>query len=161
MALEKIILIEVAKTLNDTVRGFYVDAEALKTAMFSDNPPTRKTVLDTLRDLLSDADEKDMKASFEKAKYYIIKNIADNQLTTQKIAEYAGVSERVLVTLFKENAEKVLEDYMKDKHFAFYCLYRNGKQMNSKWVRKLFPHSFKHAPQKGLGYTVTLKGEVR
>lgn len=29
------------------------------------------------------------------------------------------------------------------------------------WLETYFPHSFKHASQKGLGYTVTLKGEVR
>ena len=38
-ALEKILLIETAKELNDKVRGFYINSEELKTALFSENPP--------------------------------------------------------------------------------------------------------------------------
>lgn len=112
VALEKILLTEVAKNLNDTVAEFYIDCDKLKEALFSDNPPTRKTVLDTFRDILCEAAEKGGRTAFSKAKNYIEKNISDNQLSVASVAEYTGLSQSELVKLFRENADMKPGEYI-------------------------------------------------
>jgi len=112
VALEKILLIEAAKALNDTVRGFYIDCEKLKEALFSDNPPTRKTVFDSMRDILRDASTEDEKTAYEKAKDYIKRNILSSQLSVRETARYAGINERLLIRLFKENEGKTAGEYI-------------------------------------------------
>ena len=112
VALEKILLIEAAKALNDSVRGFYIDCEKLKEALFSDNPPTRKTVFDSMRDILCDAATENEKVAFEKAKAYIKRNLLSEQLSVRETARYAGVNERLLIRLFKENEGKTAGGYI-------------------------------------------------
>lgn len=113
VALEKIILIETAKTLNDSVAGFYIDTDNLTMAMFSDNPPTRKTVLDSFRDILCDAECKSKELSFEKAVHYIKRNLADSQLSVSSVAEFVGVTEKELGRLFYDHADKTPAEYIR------------------------------------------------
>lgn len=112
VALEKILLIEIAKALNDSVKGFYLDCEKLKEALFSDNPPTRKTVFDSMRDILAESSEENERIAYEKARDYIKRNLLSNQLSVGKTSEYAGVSERTLIRLFKENEGKTAGEYI-------------------------------------------------
>ena len=112
VALEKILLTEVAKALNDSVRGFYIDVESLRSSLFSENPPNRKTVLDSFRDILCDAGKEDREIAFEKALYYILMNLTDTQLSVSAAAEYSGVSESVLISIFREKEGKTVGDYI-------------------------------------------------
>ena len=103
-ALEKILLIETAKELNDKVRGFYINAEEMKTILFSEKPPASEEIVTNLCLAMNDvASEKRLNA-YEKARDYIKRNLTDNQLTTLKVAEYAGVTQSVLAKLFSRNA---------------------------------------------------------
>ncbi len=112
VALEKILLTEVAKILNDSVGGFYMDCGKLKEALFSENPPTRKTVFDAMRDILRDAQQEDRERIFEKAAEYIRKNLSDSQLTVSLAAEYSGVSESVLIKIFRQHAGRTPGEYI-------------------------------------------------
>ena len=112
VALEKILLTETAKALNDSVKGFYLECEKLKEALFSDNPPTRKTVFDSFRDILAEVAEESEKTAYIKAKDFIKSNILSSQLSVGIASEYAGVSERTLIRLFKENDGKTAGEYI-------------------------------------------------
>ena len=112
VALEKILLTEMAKELNDSVRGFYIDTDSLKKALFSENPPTRKTVFDSFRDILLDASKEDNERAYEKATDYIKKNFTDTQLSADKVSEYVGISEKNLIKLFREKDSKTVSEYI-------------------------------------------------
>ncbi len=103
-ALEKILLIETAKELNDKVRGFYIDAEEMKKALFSDNPPASEEVVNHLCLAMNDAASLERLNAYEKAQEYINRKVTDNQLTTRSAAEYAGVTQSTLAKLFFRNA---------------------------------------------------------
>lgn len=103
-ALEKILLIETAKELNDRVRVFYIDAEKLKTALFSENPPASEDVVNEFCMAMNNAAASRRLNAYEKARKYIDRNLTDNQLTTLKAAEYAGVTQSTLAKLFSRNA---------------------------------------------------------
>ncbi len=103
-AFEKILLIETAKELNDRVRGFYIDAEQMKTVLFSENPPTSEEVVNSLCLAMNDAASLERLNAYEKAQEYINHNLTDNQLTTGAAAEYAGVTQSTLAKLFSRNA---------------------------------------------------------
>lgn len=111
-ALEKILLVQTAKLLNDTVSGFYLDSENLAAQLFSQTPPARDTVLDTMCTLICDAAQENRLYAFEKAAEYIRCNLCDNQLTIKAAAEYAGVSQSALVKLFMQNAGVKPLDYL-------------------------------------------------
>lgn len=111
-ALEKILLIEVAKELNDSVRGFYIDTESLKMALFSENPPTRKTVFDSFRDILLDASREDCERVYEKAKGYIKNTLTDLQLSAYSVSEYVGTDSKNLVKIFREKEGKTVSEYI-------------------------------------------------
>ncbi len=111
-AFEKILLTEAAQRLNDSVRGFYIDCGKLKTALFSDNPPTRKTVLDSFRDILSDAATAEDILAYEKAMDFIKRNLTDCQLSVRATAEYSGLSDGALLKLFREHSGKTTSEYI-------------------------------------------------
>ena len=127
VALEKILLTEAAQILDDTVAGFYLDVNKLKEALFSANPPTRKTVFDAMRDILYDAAKEDRERNFSKAVSYIQKNITHNQLTASAVADYIGVSESVLAKLFREKADCAAGEYINRKRIEISLSYlENG-----------------------------------
>lgn len=103
-ALEKMLLIETAKELNDKVRGFYIDAEEMKNVLFSDNPPASEEMVNHLCLAMNDAASAQRLNAYEKARAYINHNLTDNQLTTLKAAAYAGVTQSTLAKLFSRNA---------------------------------------------------------
>ncbi len=115
VALEKILLTQVAQELNDTIRGFYIDTEKLNTALFSDNPPTRKTVFDSFRDILAESKKEDMEIAFAKAVSYINKNLTDSQLSVSRVSEYSGKNERELSELFRKNEGITAGEYINQK----------------------------------------------
>ena len=115
VALEKILLTQVAQELNDTVRGFYIDTEKLNTALFSDNPPTRKTVFDSFRDILAESKKEDMEIAFVKAVSYINENLTDSQLCVSSVAEYTGKNERELSELFRKKEGITAGEYINKK----------------------------------------------
>lgn len=122
-ALEKILLTEVAKEFNDTVRGFYIDTENLKTALFSENPPTRKTVFDSFRDILLDATREDNERTHEKAADYIKRNLTDIQLSAGAVAEYVGANEKNLIKLFREKDGKTISEYITEQRIKLSLSY--------------------------------------
>ncbi len=99
-ALEKILLIEAANKLNDRVRGFYIDTDKMKTVLFSENPPTTEAVVNELCMAMNSAASTQRLNAYEKAQEYINRNLTDNQLTTLKAAQYAGVTQSTLTKLF-------------------------------------------------------------
>lgn len=111
-ALEKILLTEAAKQLNDSVAGFYLDTDCLKEQLFSDNPPSRESVLKQMFSAAADAARENRLRTYEKAAAYIRQNLCDNQLTAKAAAEYAGVSASVLVTLFLQNEGVTPTDFL-------------------------------------------------
>lgn len=135
-ALEKILLTEVASALNDSVRGFYIDVESLKEALFSENPPTRKTVLDSLRDILSDAAEADCERVFKKAKDYIKHKLSDSQLSAESVSEYVGVKAKTLVNVFRENEEKSVSEYITAERIKLSLSYLENGETISKTCEK-------------------------
>lgn len=103
-ALEKILLIETAKELNDRVSGFYIDAEKLKTDLFSENPPAAEDVVKKLCIAMKRQASTQRVNAYKKAQEYINRHLTDNQLTTLGAAEYAGVTQSTLAKLFSRNA---------------------------------------------------------
>lgn len=103
-ALEKILLIETAKELNDKVSGFYIDAEEMKNVLFSENPPASEEIVNHLCLAINDAASTQRVNAYEKARAYINRKLTDNQLTTGAAAEYAGVTQSTLAKLFSRNA---------------------------------------------------------
>ena len=104
LALEKILLIEAAKELNDRVRGFYVDADKMKNTLFSEKPPASEEIVNLLCTAIKDAASMERINAYEKAHEYINRNLTDNQLTTLAVAQYAGITQSTLAKLFSRNA---------------------------------------------------------
>ena len=135
-ALEKILLTEVASALNDSVRGFYIDVESLKEALFSENPPTRKTVLDSLRDILFDASAEDCEREYKKATDYIKRNLANSQLSAESVSEYVGVKAKTLAKIFRENEEKSVSEYITAERIKLSLSYLENGETISKTCEK-------------------------
>ncbi len=128
VALEKILLTETAKELNDSVGGFYIDTEKLKAALFSDNPPTRKTVFDSFRDILCDAAKEDGERAYKKAICYIKQNLTDSQLSVDKVSEYVGVTEKNLIKFFRQYEGKTVGEYISSQRIKLSLSYlENGE----------------------------------
>lgn len=111
-ALEKILLIETAKQLNDSIAGFYMDSEKLAQQLFSENPSEKAGVLESMCSLVCEAARENRLYAYEKAAEYIRRNLCDNQLAIKAAAEYAGVSQSMLVKLFAQNAGVTPLDYL-------------------------------------------------
>ena len=111
-AREKILLIEVAKYLNNTIPSFYFDFEQLTRDLFCENPISKEEVLSALCEAVKASLKEDNKHSFEKALSYIHTNFCDNQLTMGAVSEYAGISQSGLVKLFTENTGMTPGDYL-------------------------------------------------
>lgn len=111
-ALIKILLVETAKRLNDSIAGFYCDAEKLAKELFSDNPPPADSVIASMCKGVREAGRENHKLIFRKALRYLEQNMCDNQLSVGSAAEYAGISKSGLVKLFTENAGVTPGDYL-------------------------------------------------
>ena len=103
-AFEKILLIEAIRELNDKVRGFYIDADKMKTVLFSENPPASEEMVNLLCSSMKCAASVERLNAYEKAKEYISCNLRDRRLTALAAAEYAGVTQSTLTKLFCKNA---------------------------------------------------------
>ena len=115
VALKKILLTEAAKKLNSEVPGFYCDEAALSRSMFSQNPPSGEEVIGMFCQSLRDALREDNLRAFSKARAYIDGHLCDSQLSVGNAAEYAGISQSLMVKLFKENEAQTPGDYLGKK----------------------------------------------
>ena len=110
-AREKLLLIETAKSLNDTLPAFYADVKKLSTDLFDRNL-SAKDCIDFLCRKVKDSARKERQVSYAKAFEYIEENLLSNQLTVGAVAEYVGISQSCLVKLFCENIGITPGDYI-------------------------------------------------
>lgn len=110
-AREKILLIEVAKCLNDRFPAFYADVKKLTADLF-ENRLSAKACIDYLCRKIKDSLKEEKLESYAKALDFIEENLFSNQLTVGAVAEYTGVSQSGLVKLFCENTGITPGDYI-------------------------------------------------
>lgn len=111
-AREKVLLVEVSKELNNTLPHFYLDAEMLGERLFEEDSFSAEEAVYVIFKAVEDSLKEDRRRSFEKAADYISKEYCSCQLSIERVAEYAGVSQSSLVKLFKENTGMIPGDYL-------------------------------------------------
>jgi len=110
-AREKILLIEVAKYLNDRFPAFYADVKKLTADLFKNRLSARECI-DYLCRKIKDSLKEEKLESYAKALDFVEENLFSNQLTVGAVAEYTGVSQSSLVKLFCENIGITPGDYI-------------------------------------------------
>ena len=113
-AREKILLVEAAKHLNDSLPTFYADINCLAEDLFEGKLSSKDTI-DFLCTKVKDSVKEDRQTAFSKALAFIEENLLRNQLSVAASAEYAGISQSSLVKLFADNMGITPGDYIGKK----------------------------------------------
>ena len=113
-AREKILLIETAKTLNESLPSFYIDVKTLTERLFEKHMSVKECV-SRLCSGVKDSASIERQDLYAKAISFIEGNLTDNQLAVGSVAEYIGLTQSELIKIFKEKKGITPGDYIGKK----------------------------------------------